>query len=198
MSETNLPAAAASAGADTRQRRRRWRGRPALVVGVVIGLLAVSGTALAYWTTTGSGSATKNTGTSTALTVAQDSTADGMVPGGPAKDVNYTVTNPAAGPQRLTSVTLAITGITWINQAGAGNDTTPANHAAGAGTSTYCTSADFTLTQPDAVGLDLAAGSNTAYTRATAKKSGQIAMVNSASNQDACKDVTVALSITLA
>jgi hypothetical protein len=168
-----------------------------IAIGAVSAALAVSasGAAYAYWTTTGSGSATSTTGTSTALSVAQNGTISGMTPGGVAQDVNYTITNSTATPQYATTVTINKVSVNYINAAGTGSGATAANHAAGAVAET-CTVADFTVVQPDALGVDLPSGA-TAFTRVTAKKSGTISMVNSGSNQDDCKNTTVNLSFTV-
>ena len=168
-----------------------------IAIGAVSAALAVSasGAAYAYWTTTGSGTATSTTGTNTALSVAQNGVISGMTPGGTAQEVNYTITNSAATPQYATTVTIGKVSVNYINAAGTGSGTTAANHPAGAVAET-CTVGDFTVVQPDALGVDLAPGT-TAFTRLTAKKSGTIAMVNSGSNQDDCKNTTVNLSFTV-
>lgn len=155
-------------------------------------VLAVSGAAYAYWTTTGSGTGSSTTSTNVALTLTQNSTVSGMVPGGTAKDIDYTIHNSASTPQYVTSVVISISGITYTAAAGAGNGTTLANHPAGMA-AVGCTSSDFTITQPASVAADLPAG-DTAYTWSTTPKGGRIAMINSGSNQDGCKGTTVALA----
>ena len=159
-------------------------------------LLSVSGTAYAYWTTTGAGTATATTGTNIALTVAQDGTVTNMVPGGAAQAVNYTITNSASTPQYATSVTIGIANVTYTNAAGTGLLNTALDHPAGM-VAVSCVASDFTIVQPDALGVDLPAGA-TAFTRGTSKKSGTIAMDNEAYNQDDCKNTTVNLTFTVA
>ena len=158
--------------------------------------LSVSGAAYAYWTTTGSGTATSTTGTNVSLSVAQNGTVSGMVPGGVAQAVNYTITNSASTPQYASAVTINKVSVRYINAAGAGSGTTAGDHPAGM-IAVSCTTADFAIVQPDALNRDLAAGPSV-FTRLSAEKSGTIAMLNTGSNQDDCKDTTVALSFTVA
>ena len=159
-------------------------------------VLSISGAAFAYWTTTGTGTATATTGTNIALSVAQDGTVSGMVPGGTAQAVNYTITNSASTPQYATTVTINKVSVTYTNAAGTGTGSTALDHPAGM-TAITCTTADFAVVHPDSLATDLAPG-NTSFTRLTTKKSGTIAMLNTASNQDDCKNTTVNLSFTVA
>jgi hypothetical protein len=167
----------------------------------VVAVLAVGGIAYAYWTTTGSGDATGTTGTNSAMTVAQNGVVSAMTPGSPAQAVDYTITNPAATPQYVTTVSIAKVSVTYTSAAGAGTGTTAANHPAGMA-AVVCTTADFAVVQPDAVGLDLPAG-GTAFTRVAGttyqgRLSGTVQMLNTASNQDDCKNTTINLTITAA
>ena len=176
-------------------RRLNKKTKVAIASSAVL-LLSVSGTAYAYWTTTGSGTATATTGTNVALTVAQDGTVTGLVPGGAAQAVNYTITNSASTPQYATTVTIGIASVTYTNAAGAGTGVTALDHPAGM-VAVSCAASDFTLVQPDALGVDLPAGTSS-FTRLTPKKSGTIAMDNEAYNQDDCKNTTVNLTFTVA
>jgi len=143
----------------------------------IIAALAISGVAFAYWTTGGSGEATGTTGTGTGVTVTQSGTITGMVPGGAAQAVNFVIGNPATTPQYIATVTVAFVSVT------------DAEDEVVAG----CTGADFTLVQPTAINAQVIAG-NTTY----APSGASIAMNNLATNQDACKDGTVNLSLTAA
>lgn len=174
----------------------RLNKKTMISVGSAALALSISGAAYAYWTTTGTGTATATTGTNVALSVAQDGTVSGLVPGGTAQAVNYTITNSASTPQYATTVTIGKVSVVYINAAGAGTGTTAADHPAGA-TAVTCTVADFTLVQPDPLNTDLAAGT-TSFTRLTTKKSGTIAMENTSANQDDCKNTRVNLSFTVA
>jgi hypothetical protein len=163
--------------------------------------LAVSGIAYAFWTTGGEGDATGTTGTSEAMVVTQNGAPSDMTPGSVAQPVNYTITNPADTPQYITTVTIAKTSVTYTSAAGLGTGGTAADHAAG-DVAVGCTTADFELVQPDPVGLDLPTGS-TAFTRDLAttyedRLSGTVQLVNTALNQDGCKNTTINLTITAA
>jgi len=83
--------------------------RISLVAGTVAVVLAGAGVAVAYWTTTGTGTGTGTTGTNTALTIAQNSTPTGLVPGGVAQAVDFTVTNPAPSDVQVTAVVITVT-----------------------------------------------------------------------------------------
>jgi hypothetical protein len=153
----------------------------------VVAVLAVGGIAYAYWTTTGSGTATGTTGTNTALTITQDGTVTAMTPGSAAQAVNYTIANGASTPQYVTTVTIAVTGVTVT-----GSD--PETAAVG------CSADDFSLVQPTAVGLDLPVG-DTSFTQVASttyqnRLSGTVRMLNTTANQDGCKNTTVHFSMT--
>jgi len=155
--------------------------RVSVVAAIVALSLAGAGAAYAYWTTTGAGTGAGTVGTNTALTVSQDSTHTGLVPGGAAQPVNFTVTNPAVSDVSITSAVITVT-----------------STSAGAG----CTAADFVIVQPSkpSAGTPVlivgsssetftsAAGGEQAATGAT------LQMINRPLvNQDACKSVTVNL-----
>jgi hypothetical protein len=171
--------------------------RRRLVAAAAAGVaFTASGAAYAYWTTTGGGTASGTTAANTAVTISQDGSVTGMVPGAAAKDINYTVHNGASTPQFITTITIGISGITYTAAAGAGTGSTLFDHPAGMA-AVGCSATDFTIVQPDAVGVDVAAG-DTSFTRATAKKSGTIVLVDAVTNQDGCKGTTVALTLTAA
>lgn len=141
----------------------------------VIGVLVVAGGAYAYWTTDGSGTGSATTGDSVAVSITQIGTVTDLVPGSTAQGVNFTITNSEDTPQYVTSVSFAIDSI----------ETAPGVAAVG------CTVADFTLVQPTAINADQAAG-DTDHDPSGAT----IAMINRATNQDGCKNVTVNLEFT--
>jgi hypothetical protein len=148
-------------------------------LGAVAATVAVAlvggGLAVAYWTTTGTGTGSGAVGTDTPVTVTQTSTVTGLVPGGPAQELDFTIDNGAAGPQTINDVAISITDVT----------------APGA-----CSAADFSITQPDlgAPSVELAVG-NTSFSSATGgdveNTTAAVAMVNSASNQNGCKGATL-------
>ena len=168
-----------------------------LVVSAALMLLGTGGVAFAYWTTTGSGTATSTTAASLAtLTTTQNGLVTAMAPGGAVQDVNFTINNSAATPQYVTTVAMSFTGATYVSAGSSSSvGTTWLNHPAG-GPAPGCTAADFTLTQPVA-GIDIPSA-GLAFTQATTpRKGGRIAMNNLTSNQDDCKGTTIALAFAI-
>jgi len=157
--------------------KKRW-----VVAIAALAVLAMAGIAFAYWTTSGGGDGTAGVGTSAAVTITQDNPKpSGLTPGGAAQGLNYTINNPQATNQTVTSVTVEFknsNGSAWSEQADAGK---PA-----------CTAADFDVVQPSGPWGDLASGDH-AYT-----DDGSIALKNLGTNQDNCKGVTVPLKWTAA
>lgn len=160
------------------KQRRRSRRRAAMVLVPTVGGVFIAGTAFAYWTTSGSGTGTSLTGTGQAVVVTQTNIPSGLVPGGPSLPITFKINNPKSTPQYIAGVTIAVGTILNVS------DSSPA---------TGCTSSDFVLTQPGAINADLAAG-DTNYNSTSAA----IRMINTASNQDGCKNVTVNLTYTAA
>lgn len=150
---------------------RMFNRKAVAAFGVVI-LLSAAG-AYAYWTTSGSGTGSATTGTNTAITVTQIGTVTDLVPGGDAQAVDFNINNSESTPQYVTTVTYSIASI----------EDALGDPVVG------CSAADFTLVQPSAIGDDVAPGA-TPYSPSGAT----LAMINSAGNQDACKDVTINLA----
>ncbi|WP_305787634.1 hypothetical protein [Symbioplanes lichenis] len=155
------------------QQRRKNRRRAALVMVPTVAGVFVAGTAFAYWTTSGAGTATSTAGTNTAVTVTGVG-ATGLTPGGTAQPITFTINNPGTTAQYISSVAVSIASVT---------------KASGA-TGSDCTAADFTLTQPNAINEDIASGSKSYGSTQGAK----IAMINTAVNQDGCKGATINLA----
>lgn len=152
----------------------RFIKRRKLIAAVTsVALLAVVGVGLAYWTTSGSGTGTATTGAGSAVSITQVGTITGLVPGGAAQAVDFTVTNPKSTPQYVTSVTYSIASI----------QSSPGVAAVG------CSAADFTLVQPNLIDGDLPAGATT-----FSPSGATLAMIDSATNQNGCKNVTVNLT----
>jgi len=147
-------------------RKRALTAIAALVV------LAVAGSAFAYFTTSGEGKGTAAAGTSSAVSIAQLGSVTNLQPGGEAQPVSFTITNPLETKQFISKVEVEISEVTGLNIS----------------TETPCTKADFELTQPNAINQDLPHG-ETEFPHTGAS----IAMIDSASNQDGCKDATVHL-----
>jgi len=147
---------------------KRPRKRRLIALGMV-GVLALGGAAFAYFTTTGSGTGDTQAGTSTALTINGTITpsAGGIVPGGLADPVTFTVTNTGEGSQRV--------GTIHLESVGAFTSNTYATAIPGCDTSAFSV-ADVVANQT-VPGL--------ATTAITA--SGNLVFANLDSNQDACK-----------
>ncbi len=151
--------------------RHRSKQRLLVVGGIVVALLTISGTALGYWTTSGTGSGAADVGTIPGVSVVQFGSTGGLVPGGAAQPISFTIHN-AGTSQYITSVAITISGVS-----GGGNS--------------YggCLATDFSVTGGTvAIGADLANGDHD-YTSTGAT----ISMANSASNQDDCKTASVTL-----
>ncbi|MFZ0324399.1 MAG: hypothetical protein WAN48_09745 [Actinomycetes bacterium] len=161
-----------------RSNRRRFT----LVASTMAAVLVGGGIAAAYWTTTGNGSSPGSVGAGTAtLTVTQDSTVSGLVPGGPAKPLDFTVSNPTSGPLQISNV-----GITVAVTSSPGT----------------CTSSDFTITQPSkpsgGTPLQVPAAGSLSFTSAGGGATGgtgaDIAMVNSSSDHNGCKGAVLSVT----
>ncbi len=162
-------------------------GRKTVIATMAVSAIVVvgGGVGIAYWSTTGGGAGAAGVGTNTAVVVTQDGSPGGLVPGGAAQPIDFTVTNPSAtAPVQIRTVVIGF----------------------GSGFAAGCSSADFVLVQPSkpSVGtpLALAAGASLSFTSAgsvtaTAPTGASIAMVNSASNQDGCKSSSVPLTFTV-
>jgi hypothetical protein len=156
--------------------------RLSVVAGTVAIVLAGAGAAFAYWTTTGTGTGTGATGTNTALTVTQNSTHTGLVPGGTAQPVDFTVNNPAPTDVSITSAVITVSS---TSNAG-------------------CTAADFTIVQPSkpSVATPVLILGNTSQAFASAGTAtvgtptgATLQLINRPLvNQDLCKNVTVNLA----
>jgi hypothetical protein len=140
----------------------------AVVAAAVVTVMVAAGAAVAFWTTTGSGEGAAAVGDVSAVSVAQTNTVTGLYPGGPAQDIDLDITNSNEGNVTIAKVAVSVSG---TNKAG-------------------CTASDFTVTDAT-IGVDLTPG-DTAFSGATSGAS--IAMKNTGSNQDACKNASVTLA----
>jgi hypothetical protein len=150
---------------------RKFSKKQYLAAGVTAALIVGgAGVAFAYWTSTGTGSGSATTGTSSAFTVAVDNVnlAD-LSPNGPTDTVNFTVTNPSSGNQQLNSTTASVV------------DTTNSG----------CTSGDFSVS---ATSLDSGSYGTLAHNGSVTGHF-TIQMIDTGSNQNACKNVTVHLKV---
>jgi hypothetical protein len=152
----------------------RINGRKKTVaIAAACALIAAAG-AYAYWSSTGTGTGTATSETYEAITINQTSPITGLYPGGPAVTLSGNFDNPNQGSVKVAAVTVAF------------NATTPIT---GGGGAAPCTAADYVLggsaTPTNAVPTGNGVGAWTGLT---------IRMVDSVTNQDACKAATVNLT----
>jgi hypothetical protein len=141
--------------------------RRVLVALGAIGAIAAVGVAVAYFTTTGSGTGSATVGTSSAVTI-HGTTASSLFPG-TSTTVSFTVDNPSAG-QRVNEIHLE-------------SVTTDAAHSA-------CVMSDFTM--PNVTVNQVFPSGNAQAVTAT----GTLSMANTAQNQDACQGAPLTLHLT--
>jgi hypothetical protein len=142
------------------------------VFGVSAGVaLGLTGAALAYWTSTGSGTGAATNGSSTNLVITQVGTTTALTPSGPAQQVNYSVNNPGTGNEQLGQVTISITTISNV----------------------LCLASWYHIVQPPVTNAEVLGGATNQYNPSGAT----IQLVDqSAVNQDACQGATVNLAFT--
>lgn len=169
---------------------RRFTKKRLIGVLAVIGLLAVAGTAIAYFTSTGNGTGSAAVGTSTHWTVGETGSPSGgplypdhAIGGSNVQTDNYTVTNPGSGSQNLSQVVVSVatsTGAAWSSQA---NNLEPA-----------CNASDFSV-GGNAVGTPWTDSSLAGDYQASASRSGTVSveMIDNGANQDNCQGVSVPL-----
>jgi hypothetical protein len=138
----------------------------------VVAVLAAAGAAVAYFTSTGTGSATATVGTSSALTV--NGTPSGSLYPGASATVNFTASNPSPGHEYLATIHLA-------------SLTVDSSHATAGCSATWFSMPDVTANQ------DIPSGTGAGSTTVTA--TGSLSMSNSG-NQDACQGATLTLNFT--
>jgi len=144
--------------------------------GTIAGLIAVVA-AVAYYTTTGSGSGSATVGTSHALTITQTGSVSNLAPSAAAQSVHYTINNPAGnGNQNLGKV--SVTGITVTPTSG-----------------NTCTSSNFQVTTAgSAVGTvnDGATFTSSSSTEPT------VQMIDTGLNQDGCQGASLSFTLSAA
>jgi hypothetical protein len=150
---------------------------------VVLVLLALTGAAVAYFTTTGSGSGTAQVGTSQNLTINATITppAGGIVPGGTPAAVAFTVNNPSSGNQYVGTVSL--------HDVQAYSDSAHNTNITGTGAG-QCDTSQFTMAAVTE-NQNVASGNNIAL-----NNGGQLVFHDSGSNQDACKGAYLVANFT--
>ena len=164
------------------------KGKKRIVASTVVSLvIAGSGVAYAYFTSTGSGTGSATVGSSTALTITQTNTIAGLLPGGSASPVQFTILNDSGGNENLGLVSASVSSVTLAE-----------GHPSGT-----CSASDFTVTAGTTVVGSISNGST--YDSTTASSGSEltsveptVAMKETGSNQDACQGATVNLTLTAA
>lgn len=144
------------------------KGKRVVVALGVVASLALTAAAIAYFSSTGSGTGQATVGTSTAWSVTFGTTTGTMYPGSGTSNVPYTVTNPSAGHQNLSSTTAT------VKDDGSGNITDAGTAVVG------CLSTWFTATNHSPAAVDLAGSGTTTG-------SVDVTLANVSASQDACK-----------
>lgn len=145
-----------------------------LILAGIATIAITGGSAIAYWTTSGSGTGSAAVGSSTAVTVTQLGTITALTPGSTPQAINFKITNALATPQTIGAVSIALT-------VPAGSNASLPN----------CTVGDFTLVQPTVIDADLVSG-DTNFTPSGAS----LALKNTGFNQDNCKNATIGITFT--
>jgi hypothetical protein len=142
-------------------RKRLW------VLGAIVALVIV-GAAVAYFTSTGSGTGTASVGTAQAVTL-HGTTTTTLYPG-TSSEVDFTVDNPSPGTQRVGTIHLA-------------SVTTDAAHST-------CDTSAFTM--PDVTANQSFPNGNGQTVTAT----GTLTMADNGTNQDGCQGAPLTLNLT--
>jgi hypothetical protein len=160
---------------------RKFRTKGTVVVLGIVAALAVAGGAIAYFTSTGSGTGNAKVGSASNWTVAVGAYTGGpLYPGAGSENVPFTITNASSGAQELQTTTAALT-----KDAGGGvYDTTTQAYVDG------CQASWFTVTDNTPTpAVDLAGGAQ--YTSGNAT----VTMQDSQSNQDSCQGLTPQVTV---
>lgn len=156
--------------------------RKKLFIASIAAVGLMGGSALAYWTTGGTGPGLAKAGDAVAVTITQDNTVTGLRPGGPAAPLDFTITNGSIGDpaQYITDVVITKGAVTKAIGAPAGP----------------CTAADFIVVQPTLIPADIPGGDTAYPSGGTGGNSATIRLDNTTSNQDGCKGAEIALTYT--
>jgi hypothetical protein len=148
---------------------RRFTMKKRVLIPVsIVTVLIVAGAAIAYFTSTGSGTATATVGSGSAVTL-HGTAATTLYPG-TTSSVSFTVDNPSAGAQRVGTIHLA-------------SVSTDAGHSG-------CVLTDFTM--PDVVANQSFPNGNGQAVTAT----GTLTMANTGVSQNACQGAPLTLNLT--
>jgi len=173
--------------------QRLTRSRKKLVV-VGLAALAFSGVAIAYFSTSGSGTGSATVGTSSALTI-HGTSASTLYPG-TTSTVSFTVDNPSSGHQQLGTIHLASVkactgaGSSWNGSACSNSGTEQTTCESVETGASDTTTANFWMA--DVVSSqDFGTGSGQSVTA-----TGTLKMNDLSSSQDSCKNANLTLNFT--
>jgi hypothetical protein len=155
---------------------RRITTRRIVIIGATAGaVLLTGGVAFAFWSSTGtSAGAAEVAATASELTVTQVGSPTGLVPGGTPQAITAKVDNPSASAILLTDVAVTVTDVVEA-----------------AGASGTCAVGNFAIVDNAAYDGELIAAAGTTGDVDVAT----IQLIESGSNQDACKGASVVLSL---
>jgi hypothetical protein len=144
----------------------------------IVGVLAISVAAFAYWTTSGSGSGSATAGTDAGVTVAGDP-ANGIYPGGNAAVTTVITNSSSTQAQQVSNLHVAIS-----------IDSAHATAGCDASWFTYRANSEASGdSNPHSLVLNTEIPAS-----GTASVPGKVFMADTASNQDACKGATINLA----
>jgi hypothetical protein len=158
---------------DSKMRLSFFKSKKGLALLATLAIASIGAVgAYAYFTTGASGTGTASVGGPTALTIKQDGTVSGLLPGGPTQNVEYTITNNTSTPEYVNYVDFSVTG------------------------PSYCGATNFQTTQNSGqVVGEIAAGATFHSTTLPGGTSGlKIAMLDTNVSQDGCEGASVALN----
>lgn len=152
--------------------------RKVLVSLALVAVFAIAGGAVAFWTSTGTGSGSATVGTSANLTLNPVIITGTLYPGGTAATSAITINNPGSSAVRVSNIALDTTLPASGNGALSGIGGLPVG----------CSASDFTFTSGIPVGgVTVPAGGNVVV------NTGTLSMANTAVNQDACKSANLTI-----
>lgn len=151
----------------------KFTKKRALIALAVVGVLAVTGAALAYFTSSGSGSGSASVGSDAGVTIDPVTFDDTLYPGG-STTVHFTVNNSSTTSSAKVGQVVA--------------DTSGGNTNGISGLPAGCSASDFTYTPGTALNTSIDPSDSVDGT-------GTLAMADSTSNQDACKGASPTLHL---
>jgi len=165
---------------------KHTKRRIGIIATSVAAVLIGGGVAVAYWTSSGTGSGSAPVGTTTALTISTATTTDNSVTPavahplypGASTPIYFTVTNSDASAVNLTDVAVTVASVTQTQPSTVGT----------------CQPGDFTVNHNPPAALVTVAGGATVTQSAFGSYA--LVMTNTGVSQDACKGATVVLATT--